>query len=106
MVTFHNRLVNKVLGSESSPTIIRLGFVMSSTQSLTAQYSQEYLDEYNGENLRAIAILFICLVTISVALRFYAHRMGNVKWGYDDSLIIPGTVFCLALCISCLGGYI
>lgn len=62
------------------------------------------VEEYNGDSLRAIAILFIVLTTVCVAIRFYARRVGNVKWGLDDSLIIPGTIFCLALCTCALGG--
>ncbi|KAI4204291.1 MAG: hypothetical protein LQ350_001271 [Teloschistes chrysophthalmus] len=60
------------------------------------------VEEYNGDSLRAIAILFIVLTTVCVAIRFYARRVGNVKWGLDDSLIIPGTIFCLALCTCAL----
>lgn len=61
------------------------------------------MEEYNGDGLYAIAILFICLVTLSIVLRFYAHRVGNVKWGLDDTLIIPASVSCLALCACALG---
>ena len=69
----------------------------------TATSTSELSNEYNGEDLRAIAILFIALVTIFIILRFYARRMGRVTWGLDDSLIIPGAIFCLALCTSALG---
>lgn len=76
---------------------------MSENRTLTTPYSTEYLNEYIGNRLFATAILFICLVTICVALRFYARRLGNVKWGHDDTLIIPGTFFCLAVCVCALG---
>lgn len=69
----------------------------------TDPYTPEYLHTYNGDSLYAVAILFIVLVTVCVTLRFYARRMGNVTWGLDDSLVIPGTVFCLALCTGALG---
>lgn len=76
---------------------------MSGTDNVTAAYSSEYLHEYNGESLRAVAILFIVLVTICVSLRFYARRLGAIRWGLDDTLIIPGTFFCLAVCACSLG---
>ena len=72
-------------------------------QNATSSYSREYLLEYNGNSLLAIAILFIILVSTCVGLRFYARRLGRVKWGVDDILIIPGTFFCLAVCICALG---
>ena len=68
-----------------------------------ASYSPEFMKEYNGDGLYAIAILFIFLVTLSVVLRFYAHKVGNVKWGPDDTLIIPASVSCVALCACALG---
>ena len=79
---------------------------MSGKANATALYPPGYMEEYNGDGLYAIAILFICLVTLSVVLRFYAHKVGNVKWGLDDTLIIPASVFCLALCACALGKWI
>ncbi|KAL8936949.1 MAG: hypothetical protein Q9216_004664, partial [Gyalolechia sp. 2 TL-2023] len=75
---------------------------MPEQQNPSPTYTQEYLDAYNGNSLYAVSILFIVLVTICVALRFYARRMGNVAWGLDDTFIIPGTIFCLALCTCAL----
>ena len=76
---------------------------MSGKADAIASYPPGYMEEYNGDGLYAIAILFICLVTFSLVLRFYAHRVGNVKWGFDDTLIIPASVLCLALCTCALG---
>lgn len=75
---------------------------MSEKHKPISDYSPEYLHAYNGDSLYAVSILFILLVTLCVTLRFYARRMGNVAWGLDDSLIIPGAIFCLALCTCAL----
>ncbi|KAL8836141.1 MAG: hypothetical protein Q9170_003034 [Blastenia crenularia] len=75
---------------------------MAGSQKVPPTYTPEYLNQYNGDSLHAIAILFIVLVVIFVTLRFYARRMGRVAWGFDDSLIIPGIIFCLGLCIAAL----
>lgn len=77
----------------------------SRNQNVSVSYPPQFLNEYNGDSLHVIAVLFIALATICVVLRFYARRVGYVPWGLDDSLIIPGTVFCLALCVCALGGY-
>ena len=74
-------------------------------QNVTASLSREYLLEYNGDSLLAITILVIVLVSTCVVLRFYARRLGRVKWGVDDTLIIPGTVFCLAVCTCALSKF-
>ncbi|KAI4257473.1 MAG: hypothetical protein LQ352_001637 [Teloschistes flavicans] len=78
---------------------------MSGYPNVATAYPSELMNGYNGDSLQAIAILFIVLTTVCVAIRVYARRVGNVKWGLDDSLIIPSTVFCLALCTCALGGY-
>ncbi|KAL8635623.1 MAG: hypothetical protein Q9228_006902 [Teloschistes exilis] len=75
---------------------------MSGNPNAATPYPSDMMKEYNGDSLRAIAILFIVLTTVCVAIRFSARRVGNVKWGLDDSLIIPGTIFCLALCTCAL----
>ena len=68
----------------------------------TSLYSAEYLAEYNGNALHATSIFFIVIAIVCVTLRFYAHRLGNVSWGLDDTLIIPSTIFCLGVCVCCL----
>lgn len=63
---------------------------------------QGVLTGIQWRRLLAITILIIILVSICVGLRFYARRLGEVKWGVDDTLILPGTIFCLALCTCAL----
>lgn len=67
------------------------------------QYSPEYLAEYKGSRPYRVAIVFLCLETICVTLRFWARRIGKVAWGTDDTLIIPGTILCLAVCACAIG---
>lgn len=76
---------------------------MSNEHNASMSYPPEYLEQYDGDSLRGIAILLIVLEIICVTLRVYARRLGNVAWGMDDALIIPGTVFCLTFCACCLG---
>ena len=80
-----------------------LDSAMSGDRETTASYSAAYLNQYTGDTLLAVIILFVVLVPASVNLRFYARRLGDVKWGLDDTLGILGTIFCLALCASALG---
>ena len=69
------------------------------------QYPPGYLEEYIGQPLLSLSITFIVLETVCVALRFCARRIGKVSWGADDTLIIPGFVFCIAVCASIIGEY-
>ncbi|KAF2202540.1 hypothetical protein GQ43DRAFT_307710 [Delitschia confertaspora ATCC 74209] len=52
------------------------------------QPSAAYLAEDEGHTMIAIAILFIILNTLSVAIRFYARRLNKSTLGSDD-LVIP-----------------
>lgn len=99
LVSIHTRF------DPNSRSLAALYTNMSGHPNAAKPYPSELMKEYNGDSLRAIAILFIILTTVCVAIRFYARRVGNVKWGLDDSLIIPGTIFCLALCTCALGGF-
>lgn len=74
-----------------------------STEQIATQYSPEYLEEYNGYGLYVLTITFIIVETLCVSLRFYSRKLGNVPWGADDTLIIPGAILCLAICACCLG---
>lgn len=59
--------------------------------------------EYNGQGSVAVAVLFIVLEVVFVALRFWARRIGEIAWGLDDSLIIAATISCLAVIGCSLG---
>lgn len=76
---------------------------MAASEADQSSYSQQYLRQYNGDALRAVAIFFLLLVIACVSLRFYARKLGNVAWGLDDTLIIPSAIFCLAICSCTLG---
>lgn len=67
------------------------------------QYSPEYLAEYIGNVPYRLAIAFIVLESVSVAIRFWARKIGKVPWGADDTLMIPGTILCLAVCACSIG---
>lgn len=74
-----------------------------SAEQIATQYSPEYLAEYNGYSLFVLAITFIVVEVLCVSLRFYSLKLGKVPWGADDTLIVPGAIFCLAICACCLG---
>ena len=67
------------------------------------QYPPGYLDEYRGQTLIDLAIAFLVIETVCVALRFYARRIGKVPWGADDTLIVPGFILCAAVCACTIG---
>lgn len=67
------------------------------------QYPPGYLDEYRGQILVGLAIAFLVIETICVSLRFYARSIGKVRWGADDTLIIPGFILCAAICACTIG---
>ena len=69
----------------------------------TVQYPPGYLNEYRGRTPVAVAIAFLIVETLCVILRFYARRIGKVPWGADDILILPGFIFCAALCGCIIG---
>ena len=59
--------------------------------------------EFNAGEVIVVATIFIVLEIVCVALRFWARRIGKVAWGWDDSLIVPGLIFCLVIPILSLG---
>lgn len=67
------------------------------------QYSPEFSAEYKGSRPYHVAIIFLCLETLCVTLRIWARRIGRVAWGADDTLMIPGTILCLAVCACATG---
>ena len=64
--------------------------------------SPAYHSEHDTNGVVPVAIVFTILEVTCVALRFWARRIGKVSWGVDDSLMIPGLVFCLAVNALCL----
>lgn len=62
-------------------------------------------DAYSGYKLTTVAIVFIVLEAILVALRFMARHVAKTPWGLDDSLILPSLLFCWGICILSLGTF-
>lgn len=78
---------------------------MASGRVSSSDFPPGYLEEYNGDSLLAIGIVFIILEVVFVALRFWARRIGQVAWGADDGLIIAGLIFCEGLIACGFGEY-
>lgn len=76
---------------------------MASHQGLIPRSSPSRRLEYNGQGYVAVAVVFIVLEVICVALRFWARKIGKIAWGLDDGLIIAAAILCLALIGCCLG---
>lgn len=43
-------------------------------------------------NFIALAVVFMLLAIVSVAMRFWARANSEAKFGVDDALIIPAAV--------------
>ncbi|PQE11802.1 integral membrane protein [Rutstroemia sp. NJR-2017a WRK4] len=52
----------------------------------------EYLQEYSGQPGMVVAVIFIPINLIFVALRFIARSIKSAPWGLDDVLIIPSAI--------------
>ena len=76
---------------------------MARDQVPVSQFPPSYLEEYNGNSPVVVAIVFIVLEVVCVALRFLARRISKTAWGADDSLIIPGAISCLSVIGCSLG---
>ena len=61
--------------------------------------NENYLNEYSGNTLLAICILFIALETIFVCLRYYARHLALAGLGLDDAIIPLAWMSNVALCI-------
>lgn len=76
---------------------------MANHQASIPRSSADRRGEYNGQSYVAVAVSFIVLEVIFVALRFWARKIGKIAWGLDDSLIIAAAILCIALIGCCLG---
>ena len=69
-------------------------------------YPPGYLQQYSGNRLLAVSIVFIILDTIFVALRLYTRRAANnSKWGFDDDFLMPALIMNLGMCSLGIGAY-
>jgi len=70
------------------------------------QLSPEYIEEYSGGRLVALAASLIVIITFFVSLRFYARWLSKTKWGLDDYLVLLSLALLigasgLAICKCC-----
>lgn len=68
-----------------------------------SQLSPEYISEYNGGQLIAVAVAFIPILSIFVSLRVYSRYLSKVHWGLDDYIVLVSFVIqigasALAIC--------
>ncbi|PQE24041.1 integral membrane protein [Rutstroemia sp. NJR-2017a BVV2] len=80
---------------------------MSASQA--SPLSPDYISEYSGGQLIAVAIAFIPIITIFVALRVYSRRLSKAEWGLDDYIVLVSFVIqigasALAICFVKYGG--
>ena len=61
--------------------------------------------EYCGNKLVTISIVFIILNTIFVILRFYARSITKTAYGWDDYLIIASFISNISLCVVSISMY-
>ena len=67
-------------------------------------YPPGYLEEYSGNRLLGVSILFIILDTLAVSLRFYTRSMTEYSnWGWDDTVLIPALITNLGMCAHGIG---
>ncbi|KAI9930825.1 hypothetical protein ASPWEDRAFT_50950 [Aspergillus wentii DTO 134E9] len=58
------------------------------------EHSQAFLNETKQPLVVGIAVLFITLDTVCVALRFLSKYIGRLRMGLDDVLIVLGLIIC------------
>ena len=54
--------------------------------------SPEYIAEYSGGQLVAVAIAFIPILLSFVSLRFYSRRLSKTTYGLDDYLVLVSLI--------------
>lgn len=58
-----------------------------------------YVEQNVGSYTLTVAIAFIILEIIFVALRFTSRHLSKTHSGLDDVFIVPSLVFCLGICV-------
>ena len=77
---------------------------MSGKSSNTA-LSHADLAEYSGGTLLAVCGVLIALETTAVILRFFARRLTQSRFGWDDGLILFAWFVNMGLCAAGIGMY-
>ena len=67
--------------------------------------STQQSDDYIGYKLTTLAICFLVIEAVFVALRFLARNIAKTPWGLDDFFILPALLFCWGVCILSLGTF-
>ena len=80
-----------------------MAFVDMSSFRGSQSLSPQYLEAYIGHELVAVAVMFIVLDIICVALRITARYLSKTSIGLDDYLVVPALIFCVALCAVSMG---
>ena len=65
--------------------------------------STQQSDDHIGNKLTTLAICFIVIEAVLVALRFLARHITKTSWGLDDFLILPALLCCWGVCIHSIG---
>jgi hypothetical protein len=68
-------------------------------------YTPEYYNEYSGDTLQNIAIIFIALNTFFVLLRCYARYLTKTTIGWDDYFYVAGYIFNIGSCVTAICAY-
>ncbi|QGA16293.1 hypothetical protein EYB26_003960 [Talaromyces marneffei] len=55
-------------------------------------------------NFIALAVVFMLLATVSVALRFWARTNSEARFGVDDALIIPAAICVVGMAVTMIVG--
>lgn len=62
-------------------------------------FPPEYIQQDASGHVVRVAVAFIVLELLLVALRFVSRSVSKTHSGLDDVLIVPALVFCLGICI-------
>lgn len=78
---------------------------MASSNTTAKPLRENYLQEYKGDKLIAVAVTLMVLEVLCVGLRFIARRLSKTAMGLDDWLIGPSFVFCFGLAVLSICTY-
>lgn len=68
-----------------------------STSPPSSALPASYIREYIGARVIAVAIAFMFVEILFVALRYYSQYLHKTPIRLDDILIVPALIFCLIL---------
>lgn len=74
-------------------------------QSSSNDYPPGYFKQSTGATVVAVSTALIALDVVFVCLRYYARRLSNTPWGWDDTLVCPALVVNIGTCSLTLRKY-